>query len=115
MSDTCLFCRIARGEIPAQIVYQDPFSVVFKDSNPQAPVHLLAIPREHFAAVHDGAATTSAHMARLFEAISAVLAQEQLCQRGYRLVINSGAEAGQAVFHLHVHILSGRALGWPPG
>jgi histidine triad (HIT) family protein len=115
MADNCLFCKIAKGEIPAAKVYEDDATVVFKDIGPKAPVHLLAIPREHFDAVHNVPAAKMALMGRLLETVAKVVKQEQLTAKGYRLVINSGADAGQAVPHIHVHILAGRTLAWPPG
>ncbi len=115
MANDCLFCKIANGDIPADKVYEDDATVVFRDIGPKAPVHLLAIPREHYDAVHHVPAEKTAVIAKLFETVSRVVVQEKLTTKGYRLVINSGEDAGQAVPHIHVHILAGRPLAWPPG
>ena len=111
MSD-CLFCRILRGEIPAQLVYEDEHAVAFRDINPQAPVHVLVIPRQHIPSI--------AHLegdvcAQQMEAIRRVAEQEGIAESGFRVVTNHGPDAQQTVFHLHWHVLGGRALGWPPG
>lgn len=114
MSD-CLFCRIASGEIPARIVHQDDRYVAFEDVNPQAPVHILIIPRRHVESLNalgpdDAGLTGGIHL------LARDLARQKgLTDRGYRLVVNCGPDAGQAVFHLHFHLLGGRSLGWPPG
>jgi histidine triad (HIT) family protein len=114
MSD-CLFCKMVKKEIPVTRVFEDDHAIVIRDINPQAPIHLLAIPREHFAGVHqvpDG----QAHLfGGLFTAITRVIEREKLDEKGYRLVINSGESAGQTVPHIHVHVLSGRSFHWPPG
>jgi len=115
MSD-CLFCKIAAGEIPAEKIYDDEAAIVIRDINPQAPVHLLAIPKRHFPSVHDIPPEETADvMGGLFNAVRAALARSGLDGAGYRLAVNSGDIAGQTVPHLHVHILGGRELGWPPG
>jgi histidine triad (HIT) family protein len=111
----CLFCRIISRQIPAETVYEDENTVVIKDINPQAPVHLLALPRKHYSGVHDVTHADSGLFTGLFEAVGKVVAQENLTEKGYRLVVNSGERAGQAVPHIHVHILGGRTLQWPPG
>jgi len=112
----CLFCRIASGEIPADTIYEDNAAIVIRDINPQAPFHFLAIPRRHFPSVHS---IPLEHMASvmdgLFNAVCMALIKSGLDSAGYRLAINSGDMAGQTVPHLHVHILGGRELGWPPG
>ena len=114
-STDCLFCNIIAGSIPAHKVYEDDHAVVFHDINPQAPVHYLAIPREHFSNIHDVPPEKAMILGSLFSAVKTVVDKENLAEKGYRLVINSGKSAGQAVFHIHVHILSGRTLTWPPG
>jgi histidine triad (HIT) family protein len=114
MSD-CLFCKIIKKEIPAPRVFQSDEAIVIKDINPQAPIHLLAIPHDHYAGVHLVEGETSKVFEGLFKTINAVIKQEKLDQKGYRLVINYGETAGQTVPHIHVHILSGRSLHWPPG
>lgn len=111
MSD-CLFCRIAAGEIPSKKVFENERMLAFDDINPQAPTHILLVPKKHLTDLFD-AADDPALLAELV-AQSAAIARD----RGftsYRLVSNNGSEAGQAVFHLHFHILAGRAMGWPPG
>jgi histidine triad (HIT) family protein len=109
----CIFCKIARKEMPADVVAEQDNWIAFRDINPQAPTHILVIPKQHWASVAD-----VPHPHQLGEILSAaaqVAHQEGLNERGYRLVINSGAEAGQTIFHLHVHVLGGRPLHWPPG
>lgn len=110
----CIFCRIVRGEIPAQVVYESADALAFRDLNPQGPVHVLVIPRRHFATLHatDGEA---ALLGELLVAARAVAEQEGLGERGYRVVINNGPDGGQTVDHLHLHVLGGRHFGWPPG
>jgi histidine triad (HIT) family protein len=109
----CLFCRIAAGEIPSEIVHSDEQVVVFRDINPRAPTHVLAIPRRHIpsaAELTDGDADL---LSALFGAMRKVASEAGL--RGYRIVSNVGAESGQSVFHLHFHLLGGRPMTWPPG
>jgi histidine triad (HIT) family protein len=114
MSDTCIFCKIARREIPAQEVARDERVVAFHDLNPQAPTHVLVIPTEHAADLGEFTARGDAQTAaRLLEVAAEI--GESFGPQGYRLVINTGSHAGQTVFHLHVHVLAGRAMGWPPG
>jgi histidine triad (HIT) family protein len=114
MSD-CLFCGVVEGKIKGNIVYQDDSVVAFKDINPKAPVHVLIIPRRHVAGVLDLAADDGAVIGHIFE-IAARLAREQgIAGSGFRVVVNSGADAGQSVFHLHYHLLGGRRMTWPPG
>jgi len=108
--DNCLFCRIVNGEISAEFVHQNKDAVVFADISPQAPVHLLVVPRKH---VEDVTAASQDLLGRLFQ--TANEAAERIGLKQFRLVINTGPEAGQAVFHLHVHILGGRPMNWPPG
>lgn len=108
----CLFCRIVNGEIPAQLVYQDEHAVAFRDINPQAPVHVLVIPRKHLPSIAHLAGEDCTHQ---MEAIRRVAEQEGVAESGYRVVTNHGPDAQQSVFHLHWHVLGGRALAWPPG
>ena len=108
----CLFCRIIAGEIPAQLIYQDAHAVAFRDINPQAPVHVLVIPRAHIPSI---AALEGEECGRQMDAIRKVAEQEGVAETGYRVVTNHGPDAQQSVFHLHWHVLGGRALGWPPG
>jgi histidine triad (HIT) family protein len=113
MPDDCLFCRIVAGEIPADIVYQDAATVAFRDINPQAPVHVLVVPRAHVADLNATPGTPI--FEALFAAVRAVARQEGIAESGFRSVINTGPDAQQSVQHVHVHILGGRPLGWPPG
>ena len=111
---TCLFCRIVAGEIPADVVLETPDSVAFRDINPQAPVHVLVIPRAHHPDVGTLATADPELAGRLLRDVAAVAAAEGV-GGGYRLVFNTGAEAGQSVFHVHGHVLGGRGMVWPPG
>ena len=111
--DDCLFCRIVAGEIPAEIVHSTERTVAFRDTNPQAPTHVLVVPKDHYANAADLAAADPVTSAELFTAAAAIVAAEG--HADYRLVLNTGAEAGQTVFHTHLHVLSGRPLTWPPG
>ena len=115
MTGSCIFCRIGRGEIPATIVYEDDTTLAFRDLDPKAPVHVLVIPREHIASVTDVTAAHAAALGRLFIAARTVAEQEGLAHSGYRLVVNAGSDAGQSVDHIHMHVLGGRRLSWPPG
>ncbi len=111
----CLFCRIAAGQIPAEIVYQDERSVAFRDINPQAPVHVLIIPRDHLESLDEAARRDEAMLGHLLRVAARIANDQGLSESGYRAVINTGQGAGQSVFHLHVHILGGRTMTWPPG
>ena len=111
----CIFCKIASGEIPAEIVHDNDGVVVFRDLNPQAPTHLLAIPRQHIATINDLEPDHAELVGKLYLAAKAVAADEGLAERGYRTVMNCGEGAGQTVFHIHLHILGGRPMQWPPG
>jgi len=111
----CIFCRIAAGEIPARLAAEDPEFVAFRDLNPQAPVHVLLIPRRHVATVNDLAAADAPLLGRIWTRIPLLAAELGIADHGYRVVVNCLAPAGQSVFHLHFHLLGGRAMGWPPG
>jgi histidine triad (HIT) family protein len=111
----CLFCRIIAGEIPAEIVHTDDASVAIRDINPQAPTHLLVIPREHIESLDEASQRDEATLGHLLRVAARLANQEGLSESGYRTVINTGAGAGQSVFHLHVHLLGGRQMNWPPG
>ncbi|CAN5791379.1 histidine triad nucleotide-binding protein [soil metagenome] len=113
MTDSCLFCRIARKEIPATIVYEDETIVAFRDIDAKAPTHVLVIPRDHVASLND--AKDAPLLGALQIAAAAIARAEGISERGYRTVMNCGADAGQTVFHVHLHLLGGRKLGWPPG
>ena len=110
----CLFCRIVAGEIPSERVYEDDEVIAFRDIHPQAPTHVLLVPRRHVADVDTLEDDDAGLLRALFAAVRRVAEQERLA-KGYRVVTNVGAEAGQSVFHLHLHLLGGRRLGWPPG
>lgn len=111
----CLFCRIIAGEIPGDFVHQDDRAVVIRDLNPQAPTHLLVIPREHLESLDDASQMDEALLGHLLRVAARVANAAALAEDGYRVVINNGAGAGQSVFHLHVHVLGGRPMNWPPG
>ena len=115
MVDNCIFCMIARGEIPATVVYQDEQVVAFRDINPGAPTHVLIIPREHIGSAAEVDASNAALAGYLVQIAAQVAKQENLVENGYRLVTNIGADAGQSVPHLHFHLLGGRQMAWPPG
>ncbi len=112
---SCLFCRIIAGEIPATKLLETPDAIVIADINPQAPVHALAIPRRHIASVERLTPDDATLLAAVIDAANQVARARGVDASGYRLVINHGADAGQSVPHLHVHLLGGRQLGWPPG
>ena len=111
----CLFCRIVAGEVPAETIYQDERCIAFRDVNPQAPVHVLVIPRDHMESLDEAARKDEAPLGHLLRVAARVANEEGLSESGYRAVINTGAGAGQSVFHLHLHVLGGRPLNWPPG
>jgi histidine triad (HIT) family protein len=113
VSDNCLFCRIVRREIPATIVAEDDHCMAFRDVHPQAPTHVLVIPKAHVASLNE--VRDFALVARMGEMAVAVARQDGIAERGYRAVLNTNADGGQTVFHLHLHLLGGRSLGWPPG
>ena len=113
--DNCLFCKIAEGQIPSKIVYQDEDVVAFEDINPQAPHHILLIPRRHIASMAD-LTEEDGHILAILFMVAARLAQKLgFAERGYRFVTNTGPDAGQSVSHLHFHLLGGRRFAWPPG
>ena len=110
-----IFTKILNKEIPADLVHEDEHCIAFRDINPQAPVHLLIIPRRAFASIDDMTDADVPLVGHLFTVARDLARRMELTQSGYRLVINNGSNAGQTVFHLHVHLLGGRALNWPPG
>lgn len=112
---SCLFCRIVAGEIPAKKVYEDDDLVAFDDINPQAPMHVLVIPRAHVATVNELDRAHDALVGSMVRRAAAIAAERGYADRGYRTVFNCNADAGQTVFHLHLHVLGGRPLAWPPG
>lgn len=111
----CLFCRIAAGEIPATVVHDDELTLAFRDLNPQAPTHVLVVPKAHHADIGALAAADPAALTALHRTAAAVAAAEGVDVSGWRLVFNTGADAGQSVAHVHGHVLGGRPLQWPPG
>ena len=113
--DDCLFCNIVAGTIPAETMYQDADVTVFKDINPAAPVHMLVIPNQHIAAINEADETDQALLGRLLLVANRIARQQGLTTDGFRYVINTGDHGGQTVFHLHLHLLGGRPLRWPPG
>lgn len=112
---SCLFCRIAAGEIPSSIVYEDDRLVAFRDINPQAPLHALVVPRRHIATLNDLGPDDDGLVGEMVRRAAAIAADHGYGERGYRTVFNCNAEAGQTVFHIHLHVLAGRGLSWPPG
>jgi len=110
----CLFCRIIRGELPSRKVYEDEYIFAFEDVNPQAPTHVLVVPKRHFAGLKEAKAEDAELVGRCHLA-AARIARDRSIEDGYRTVMNIGPRAGQSVFHLHVHLIGGRAMHWPPG
>ncbi|HEX5965019.1 MAG TPA: histidine triad nucleotide-binding protein [Pyrinomonadaceae bacterium] len=116
MAETsCLFCRIISGEIPGDFIHQDDRCVAIRDINPQAPMHVLVIPREHLESLDDASQKDEALLGHLLRVGARIANDQGYGESGYRTVINTGAGAGQSVFHLHVHVLAGRPMNWPPG
>ncbi len=113
--EECIFCKIANHEIPSDIVYEDDQFVAFRDINPQAPVHILIIPRKHIPTVNDLKPEDADLIGKMVLLAKELAAKEGISERGYRLVLNCNREGGQMVFHIHLHLLGGRAMGWPPG
>ncbi|MFW5856601.1 MAG: histidine triad nucleotide-binding protein [Planctomycetota bacterium] len=111
----CLFCKIVAGDIPAETVYEDDRCLAFRDINPQAPTHILLIPKDHIARLDDLDDTQRDLAGRLLERAAHVAREEGLSEGGFRTVINTGAGGGQEVFHIHIHLLAGRPFAWPPG
>ncbi len=111
----CLFCKIIAGEIKGTIVHQDEDLIAIKDVNPQAPLHVLIIPRQHIATINDLTRANDALVGSMFRAAAALASEHGYAERGYRTVFNCNSEAGQSVFHIHLHVLAGRSMLWPPG
>lgn len=111
----CLFCKIIKGEIPSNKVYEDDAVFAFRDIEPQAPVHILIIPKEHIASANDLNDENSAIVGHIFSVAAKIAKSEGIAEGGYRIVNNCGADGGQTVGHLHFHMLGGRSLQWPPG
>lgn len=111
----CLFCSILEKKIPATVVYEDAHALAFRDINPQAPTHVLVIPKRHIASIHEMQPGDVETVGQVMLAARKVAEQEGLVEAGFRLVVNDGDAAGQTVHHIHVHVLGGRDLAWPPG
>ena len=111
----CLFCKIAAGAIPADRVYEDDEVIAFRDIAPQAPCHILIIPKQHISTINDADHSHQALLGKLILTAQTLARQEGLADNGYRLVMNCNRDGGQTVFHIHLHLLGGRALHWPPG
>lgn len=110
----CLFCKIVAGEIPADIVHESEDAVAFRDINAQAPTHVLVIPRKHIATINDIATEDEGLVGSLFSAAREIARAEGIADDGYRVVMNCNESAGQSVFHIHLHVLGGKPMGWPP-
>lgn len=111
----CLFCKIIQGDIPADIVYEDDDVLAFNDVNPQAPTHILIIPKKHIATTNDAETADGAVLGKLMLTASKLAAERGVADDGYRMVTNCNEMAGQTVFHIHLHLLAGRTMHWPPG
>ena len=114
-NEDCLFCKIVAGEIPADIVYESDTAIAFRDINPQAPTHVLIIPRRHIATINDIAEEDQSLVGSLYTAAREIAQKDGIADVGYRVVMNCNEAAGQTVFHIHLHLVGGRAMGWPPG
>ena len=111
----CIFCKILRREIPSQIVFEDNETVAFTDVSPQAPTHILVIPRKHIGSLHDCSPEDERLLGHTLQVARDLAAAKGLHRSGYRIVLNTGADGGQTVLHLHLHLLGGRRMSWPPG
>ena len=111
----CLFCKIIAGQLPTDTIFENDHVLAFRDINPQAPAHFLVVPKKHIATVNDLQSTDSEIIGQLYLAAKDIAAQLGVSENGYRCVINCNAGAGQTVFHIHLHVLAGRPLSWPPG
>jgi len=112
---SCLICRIIAGEIPSSVVYQDDRLFAFRDINPQAPLHVLVVPKAHVASLNDLTASHDGIVGEMVRRAAALAAEEGFAESGFRTVFNCNAAAGQTVFHVHLHVLAGRSFTWPPG
>ncbi|MHB8472546.1 MAG: histidine triad nucleotide-binding protein [Gammaproteobacteria bacterium] len=111
----CLFCKMVSGAIAPDVVFEDDTVLAFRDINPQAPTHVLIVPKQHIATLNDLRAEDAALIGKLYLAAQQIAQQAGIAERGYRTVMNCNAEAGQSVFHIHLHLLGGRPMQWPPG
>ncbi len=114
-NDDCLFCRILAGDIPADVIYESDTAIAFRDINPQAPTHVLIIPRKHIPTINDIGEDDQAIVGSLYSAARTIAGEEGFSEVGYRAVMNCNEAAGQTVFHIHLHLLGGRPFSWPPG
>ncbi len=115
MADDCIFCKIIKGDIPAKIVFKDDKVVAFEEINPQAPVHILVVPTKHIPTLLDIKAEDEKLMGYMYTVINHIAKEKFIDESGFRLVTNCKRDAGQEVFHIHIHMLGGRKFGWPPG
>ncbi|MBP8130898.1 MAG: histidine triad nucleotide-binding protein [Candidatus Hydrogenedentes bacterium] len=115
MAEDCLFCKIVRGEIPAEKIYEDDDVLAFRDINPEAPTHVLLVPKRHLPRVTDATPADAELLGKMLLGANAVAGREGVAASGVRYVFNTNQDAGQVVFHVHMHILGGRPMGWPPG
>ena len=115
MEDSCLFCKIVAGQVPASFVHEDDRAVAFEDINPQAPQHVLIVPREHIESLNDVSKGDEPLIGHLLRVASQIADQRGIGDSGFRTVVNTGPDAGQSVEHVHVHLLGGRSMAWPPG
>jgi len=111
----CLFCKIANNQIPAKMIYEDTDLIAFRDINPQAPTHILIVPRRHIATLNDLADTDTELAGKMLQQAKSLAKAEGIAESGYRTVFNCNADGGQSVYHIHLHLLGGRRLAWPPG
>jgi histidine triad (HIT) family protein len=115
LSSSCIFCRIASYELAATIVHDDEHTIAFRDLHPKAPTHILIIPKVHLSSVNEVAPEHAEALGHLFLAARSIAEAEGVAKRGYRLVVNTGSDSGQTVDHIHLHLMAGRAMTWPPG
>ncbi|MDX9873304.1 MAG: histidine triad nucleotide-binding protein [Spongiibacteraceae bacterium] len=115
MTADCLFCKIANDQLPATRVYEDDTVIAFRDINPQAPLHVLIVPRRHITTTNDLTPDDGPLLAAIFNVARKIAADEGVAESGYRLVFNCNSDGGQSVYHIHLHLLAGRPLAWPPG
>lgn len=111
----CLFCKVVAGQVPATVVFQNDHVVAFQDITPRAPTHLLIVPRRHIATLNELSPEDDALVGEMVRSAAAIAKEQRLAERGYRTVFNCNADAGQTVFHIHLHLLGGRPMTWPPG
>lgn len=113
--EDCIFCKIIRKEIPTSMVFEDEKMIAFNDINPQAPIHILLIPREHFASLNDIPEEKKGILSHLLLKASQIAREKGIAEKGYRIVLNTESDSGQEVYHIHLHLLGGRWMNWPPG